>query len=200
MLPVLSVKYLAGTSAKSFFYFTYKELGTPTVQADALAGKVRELPAAELLDRAQRERVRLETVGELDRVGDMQPEHPPPCDESLVGSQLEIRWRYWAKDEDPTTKRKKKSVDIWCEGEVVQVANGTTDTEGPRCKKLLEAGAVRLKFKADAAFEEEEHYAWSVLRVCNWNAEAVLGWRFTKAELSKRHERHEQAKKRPRVG
>ena len=77
---------------------------------------------------------------------------------------------------------------------------GTTDTEGPRCKKLLEAGAVRLKFKADAAFEEEEHYAWIILRACNWNAEAVLGWRFTKAELSKRQERNAPAKKQPQVG
>ena len=40
---------------------------------------------------------------------------------------------------DPTgkDKRKKKAVDIWCEGEVVQIANGTTDKETPKCKKLL---------------------------------------------------------------
>ena len=174
---------------------TYKELGTPTLQADDLAGKVKELPAEELLERAQRERTRLEAVGELDTVGDLQPERPPPCDNSLVGTMLEIRWRYWALDTDPTTKRKKMAVDIWCEGEVVQVANGSTDTEGPRCTKLLEAGAVRIKFKADAAFEEQEQYTWSILRACNWNAEAVLGWRYTEAELCKR-----SAKKRPREG
>lgn len=177
---------------------TYKELGTPTLQAGDLAGKVKELPAAELLERAQRERARLEAVGELDTVGDLQPERPPPCDNSLVGTMLEIRWRYWAPDTDPTTKRKKMAVDIWCEGEVVQVvqvANGSTDTEGPRCTKLLEAGAVRIKFKADADFEEQEQYTWSILRACNWNAEAVLGWRYTAAELCKR-----SAKKRPRVG
>ena len=89
-------------------------------------------------------------------------------------------------------------MDIWCDGEVVQVANGTTDTEGPRCKKLLEAGAVRVKFKADADFEEQENYTWIILRACNWNAETVLGWRFTKAEPSKRKERNLPAKKRPR--
>ena len=88
------------------------------------------------------------------------------------------------------------AVDIWCEGEVVQVANGSTDTEGPRCIKLLEAGAVRIKFKADAAFEEKEQYTWSILRACNWNAEAVLGWRYTEAELSKRSK---PAEKRRRV-
>ena len=174
---------------------TYKELGTPTLQAGDLAGKVKELPAGELLERAQRERARREAMGELDTVRDLQPERPPPCDNSLVGTMLEIRWRYWAPDTDPTTKRKKMAVDIWCEGEVVQVANGSTDTEGPRCIKLLEAGAVLIKFKADAAFEEKEQYTWSILRACNWNAEAVLGWRYTAAELCKR-----SAKKRPRVG
>ena len=177
---------------------TFKELGTPTLQADALAGKVKTLPAAELLERAQRERARLETMGELDTVGDLQPERPPPCDDALVGTLLEIRWRYWAPDTDPTTKRKKKAIDIWCEGEVVQVANGTTDTEGPRCKKLLRAGAVRIKWKADADFEEEETYTWSILTESNWNCEAVLGWRYTEAELRKRRENGGPPKKRPR--
>ena len=63
---------------------------------------------------------------------------------------------------DPTgkDKRKKKAVDIWCEGEVVQIANGTTDKETPKCKKLLDAGAVRIKWPADLDCEvpEEESY------------------------------------------
>ena len=41
--------------------------------------------------------------------------------------------------------------------------------------------------------------AWTILRG-NWNAKAVLGWRFTKVELSKRQERNAPAKKRPQVG
>ena len=100
---------------------------------------------------------------------------------------LEIRWRYWAPVNDPTgkDKRKKRAVDIWCEAEVVQVANGTTD-KAPRCRNLLKAGAVRLKFAADADRNEQEHFVWSILEEGNWNAEAVLGWRFTRAELSKR--------------
>jgi hypothetical protein len=143
---------------------TFKMLGTPTVQAAALADKVLELPVEKLLERAERERERLEDAGELDGVGDNQPEKPPRCDDALIGTKLEVRWRYWAKVTDPKDKRKKQAVDIWTEGEVVQIANGTTDTESPRCRKLVEAGAVRIKWAADAAFEEEESYTWSILR------------------------------------
>ena len=43
--------------------------------------------------------------------------------------------------------------------------------------------------------------AWIILRACNWNAKAVLGWRFTKVELSKRAKSAmHQPKKRPQVG
>ena len=53
---------------------------------------------------------------------------------------------------------KKRAVDIWVTGEVVQIANGTTDKESPRCKNLLEAGAVRIKWPEDTDFEEKEQY------------------------------------------
>ena len=92
------------------------------------------------------ERQRLVDAGELDEVADMQEDDAPPCDDSLVGSWLEIRWRYWDKVTDPKDKRKKKAVDIWCQGEVIGIANGTTDKEKsdkPRCKKLAKAAARR---------------------------------------------------------
>ena len=62
--------------------------------------------------------------------------------------------RYWRTPTDAEVangeKRKKIQEKIWCEGEVVLVANGTTTTEKPennaRCKKLAEAGAVRIKW------------------------------------------------------
>ena len=47
----------------------FKELGTPTVQAAALADKVLALPEAELLERARDERQRLVDAGEIDEVG-----------------------------------------------------------------------------------------------------------------------------------
>ena len=54
-------------------------------------------------------------------------------------------------------------VDIWCVGTVVQVANGTTDKASPRCKKMLDAGAVCIKWPADKDYDEGESYTWSIL-------------------------------------
>ena len=181
---------------------TFKQLGTPTVQSTALADKVLELPAEELLERARAERARLADAGEIDEVEDNQPLEAPPCNDSLPGTGLEVRWRYWAPVTDAERaagdKRKKRAVDIWCECEVVQVANGTTDTgrlgvmeqeAAAKCKKLLDAGAVRLKWPADIAREElEDSFTWCILTKGNWNEEAVLGWRFTASELRKRRE------------
>ncbi|KAL1499895.1 hypothetical protein AB1Y20_012578 [Prymnesium parvum] len=129
---------------------------------------------------------RLCDAGELDELGDVQPEKPPPCNDLLVGTMLEVCWRYWAPPEDPMGKRKKVAVDIWCEGEVVMIANGTTDKESPTCRKLLKAGAVRVKWPADKDRDEEESYTWCILTEANWNKEAVLGWRFSGADLKKR--------------
>jgi hypothetical protein len=101
--------------------------------------------------------------------------------------------RYWRK---PTAeeiakgeKRKKIGVKIWCEGEVVLIANGTTTTTNPenaKCKTLPKAGAVRIKWPADADREEKESFTWSILQEADWNQDRHLGWRFTAAELAKR--------------
>ena len=157
---------------------TFKELGTATPQALELAGQVKELPREELLERAQAERARMEEKGELDRIADVMPCDAPRCDASLVGKELEIRWRYW-RPAEMGERGRKKAVDIWCVGTVVQIANGTTDKESPRCKKILNAGAVCIKWPADEEFGEDESYTWSILTKDNWNKEAVLGWRYT---------------------
>ena len=68
---------------------SFKELGTPTVQAAALANTVQEFSADELLALAERKREQLEADGEIDRVGDEQPEDPPPFNDTLVGTKLE---------------------------------------------------------------------------------------------------------------
>ena len=174
---------------------TFKELGTATPQALELAGQVKELPRTELLKRAEDERERLEHIGELDRTGDVMPKKAPPCDDSLVGKELEIRWRYWRAAEEGE-RGKKKAADIWCVGTVVQIANGTTDKASPRCKKILDAGAVCIKWPVDKDFDEGEHYTWSILTKENWNKEAVLGWRYTATQLAKHGETRAPAEKR----
>ena len=36
----------------------------------------------------------------------------------------------------------------------------------------------------DKDFDEPESYTWSLLTRDNWNKEAVLGWRYTQAQLA----------------
>jgi hypothetical protein len=174
---------------------SFRELGDPTVQAGQLAYCIKELPAEELLRLAEEQRMLLEEAGEIDRLGDVMPEDPPSLDGSIIGTQLEICWRYWRAptDEEKATceKRKKIGVKIWIEGEVMLVANGTTDTENPenaRCKKLAKAGAVRIRWPEDLSRDvpEPEHFTWNILQEESWNQDVHLGWRFTACELQKR--------------
>ena len=105
---------------------TFKELGTPTLQAKEIASRVQEYGAEELLERAERERVRLEEAGEIDRVADENPEEAPPCDDSLVGAELEICWRYWLPYTDASGRQRRKGAKMWCLGTVVQVCRRPT--------------------------------------------------------------------------
>ena len=161
---------------------TFKALGTPTAQATEFAGAIKGLSQVELLELAEAERERLEEAGELSAVGDMQPRKPPKIDDSIVGSQLEICWRYWraptAEEKAPAgEKRRKIGVKMWCEGTVEQVANGTTDKESARCKTLLEAGALRIKWPADLTRKvpEPESFTWNILQEANWRKDTHLG-------------------------
>lgn len=96
---------------------TYKSLGTPTVQAQALSMDKTDLSPDQIIAAAERRRKELEEAGEIDWVCDRQP-YPtgqgPVPDKALVGKTLEVRWRYYNKGSG-------EPVYIWCEGEVVQV-------------------------------------------------------------------------------
>lgn len=48
---------------------------------------------------------------------------------------------------------------------------------------MLPAGALRIKWPADVAFDEEESYGWVVLKPSAFNRETHLGWRFAASEL-----------------
>ena len=69
-------------------------------------------------------------------------------------------WRYWrkptAKETRKGEKRKNIGVKMWCEGEIVQIANGTTDYETAQSKSPLAKDAVRIKWPKDTEFEELE--------------------------------------------
>lgn len=94
---------------------TFKSLGTPTVQAESLSDEKTDLTSEELRTAAERRRRELELAGEIDWVCDRQPKSSEvPLDNTLVGVEVEVRWRYRHKESgDP--------VYIWSPGEVVQV-------------------------------------------------------------------------------
>ena len=83
---------------------------------------------------------------------------------------------------------------IWCVGEVVLIADGVSTKERPesaKCKKLAEAGAVRIRWPEDLTREEPEPetFTWHILQEALWAPERKdghLAWRFSPAELKKR--------------
>ena len=100
-----------------------------------------ELESAKSTIKSERER--LEVAGEIDRVADMQAAEDVPAFDTLVGRWLELRWRYYTKD--ATGKRTAQY--IWCEGEVVEVADGWTTKKTPKSQvqKPAAVGAVRIR-------------------------------------------------------
>jgi hypothetical protein len=121
------------------------------------------------------------------------------------GSWLEVCWRYWRPPTEEEVakgeKRKKIGEKIWCEGEVVLVANGTSTLEKPecaKCKKLANAGAVRIRWPADPERKEPETHSWHIFQDALWNEDKHLGWRFTATELEKRTAAAQPAPKRRR--
>ena len=127
------------------------------------------------------------------------PKKAPPCDASLIGKHLEIRWRYWRAAVEGE-RGKRKAVDIWADGTVVQVANDAADEKSPRFKipaKFKGTNAVLVEWPPDPDREQPEPmFTWSLLTEQNWNKEAVLGWRYTAAQLAKLAETRERAGKR----
>jgi|EP00966_Prymnesium_polylepis_P020425 hypothetical protein len=132
-------------------------------------------------------RWQLEEKGEIDWVGDRQPERGTVAlDDSLIGTMLEVRWRYYHKETH-------KPIYIWCTGEVIQVADGGTTKRTARCKNILPLGAVRIKWPADVEFDEDEHFVWSLLKPDNFNRDVHLGWRLDASELLKREAAQQEA-------
>ena len=65
----------------------------------------------------------------------MYPHRQPlkaPLFGTLVGKQLDICWRYWV-----TQAGKRKGVNMWCTGEVIEVADGRTTKRSAKCMSKL---------------------------------------------------------------
>ena len=91
-------------------------------------------------------------------------------------------------------KRKKIGEKMWCEGEVVEVPNDTTDTSKltTKCKKLVEAGAVRIKWPEDTDFDEPERCIWTVLKPKDFGEQVHLGWRYAASSIERIQREREQ--------
>eukprot|EP00965_Chrysotila_dentata_P069795 2305741-Pleurochrysis_carterae.AAC.1 len=73
---------------------------------------------------------------------DRQPSVPPKFDASLEGRKLEIRWRYILTPTPGAISLTPTHTYMWCEGEVVSVADGKSDKRSERAHTLLPAGAL----------------------------------------------------------
>lgn len=95
------------------------------------------MSSAELLQQAMKRRKELELAHEIDLVEDRQPPSSQvPLDNSLLGVELEVRWRY--RNEDTG-----EPVYIWVSGEVVQACLLTCGclhllSTAPLCRWLME--------------------------------------------------------------
>ena len=114
----------------------------------------------------------------LSKVGrDIPLPRRPAFDGNLDNKWLEVLWRY-------TDKQTKERVLIWSPVRVVAVADGVSHKRTPRCKKLMDAGALLVEWEADAEFEEESGRQWLVLDPKNFNGQRQNSWRWDPRELA----------------
>ena len=149
---------------------THRQLGTPACDAQELAAKA-IFSVEEVRLAAEAEQHRRDDALIDDPVQRKQQKDAPLLDDSLVGKRLEINWRYYHTET-------RQPLLMWCWGEVVQVADGLSDKASERCRKLLPAGAVLMKWPADPDRKEKESLSWVVLLPSKWNKDGQNAWRF----------------------
>ena len=111
----------------------------------------------------------------------------------MIGTELEVCWRYWRPptDEEKAAGKKRKKL---ARRSGARARSSRSPTPRPtrrahaRCKNLLQAGALCIRWPADLARKEPETLSWHVFQDVDWNQDAHLGWRFTAATLKARAE------------
>ena len=144
---------------------------------DAQEIEKKQLFSTEELERkAQAEMQRRVEAGIADTVENMNgvsgETGAPLFDQSLVGTQLEVCWKYFNQDT-------KEPMLIWSTGRVLRVADGLTDKRSPRARTVLPAGMVLWAWDADPECGEAAGEQWLALLPQKWNpSRAILyGWR-----------------------
>jgi hypothetical protein len=118
------------------------------------------------------------SIDARDRCRRLNPDDAPPFDQSLVGKEIEVLWKYFHKDT-------KEPHLIWAAGKILRVADGLNDTRSARAKKLLPAGALLWAWEADADREEMAGEQWLVLLPRKWKRQQHYSWRYAPAELAR---------------
>ena len=103
----------------------------------------------------------------------------PTFDQTLVGKQIEVCWKYFHKDT-------KEPMLIWSTGRVIRVADGLTDKRSPRARSVLPAGMVLWAWDADPEFGEAAGEQWLALLPQKWNPprQLLYGWRYDPREFA----------------
>lgn len=65
-----------------------------------------------------------------------------------------------------------------------EVSDGTI-RKSKRSSATHPAGAVRIRWPADADYDERETLVWSILNPADWCKDVHLGWRWAASELEK---------------
>jgi hypothetical protein len=181
---------------------TLKDLGTPSIDAEELAGRVRAAPqhpfpprmrvpilpppshpqalfdADELKEKAEAERRRRVAAGISDDIEDEQPLSAPAF-AAILDKKIEVCWPSVDRDSG-------KRVLIWSAGKVTKVANNETDKRFKRARQILPAGAVYWEWDAEDEFEEQAGGQWPVLDpLRKWNRTLAYGWRWYPEELAR---------------
>ena len=88
--------------------------------------------------------------------------------------KIEVRWRYYSTED----KEKRTPVWIWCWCDVIKVADGISDRASKQSNgKVLDAGALYVRWPEDKEYKEKESYMWLTLLKNKWNKNVNYGWR-----------------------
>lgn len=155
------------------------QLGTADADAAAIERRC-VFSLAELERKAQLAMERRAAAGVSDSLEDLNAGVngglAPAFDQSLVGKQIEVLWKYVdAETQQPHL--------IWASGRVARVADGLTDKRSARARNLLPAGAVLWQWDADPEFDERAGEKWLVLLPSKWNSQVLYGWRYDAREF-----------------
>ena len=115
-----------------------------------------------------------EDAGFGDKYDEMQQRVPPTIDESFVGKRIDSLFEFDSDDSEEMIR--------WCQGEVIEVCDGTWLKPYARTAKFKENEAVRVRWDAIEECCIPVHETILVVQRHKWRKHVIGGWRL---DLSK---------------